>query len=124
MLAQVQGEPVVRAFTSDPVRIRSDVNMPTTGGPECQLPVGRLDFEWSFDLGLTLAGFPLDDKTKGTNTLYIAPNTMDVGNSYYFNVKALVQGYPELWNVAQAEVTAELSSPCRDLGAGLPSAED
>jgi hypothetical protein len=108
---QVQGDPILQVYRDSAVHIRSDVAMPVTGSSECLLPAQKLDFRWLFDLSRTLEGFPLDPKTRFTNTLYIPPATLTAGESYYFNVRAEVQGYPDLWNMAAAQVGCPVYPP-------------
>jgi len=95
----IEGDPVIRVFRSADLYIPVTVSVPSDGTQDCVLDLTgqKISFTWSFDTSQsTRSTFPLDPATKNSRILYIPPNTLSAGSTYYLKVVGVVEGRPEL----------------------------
>jgi hypothetical protein len=91
--------------------------------PSCAVPYPEMEFRWLYDTSTAEAKrggtFAFDPKTRFRKTLYIAPNSLTSGETYFLRVVGCVVGHPDLCNEAHAQIEVSFSAVSVKLSAPM-----
>eukprot|EP00854_Cymbomonas_tetramitiformis_P000561 gene561-957_t len=107
----VQGDPVLTTFRNQGLFAKADIAVPQDGPPECSVPSPDMRYRWSSNENEPDNNqFRFDPQTRYSKNMYIPPFTLTAGLTYYIEVEGEIDGAPELYNKALAQVYCRYSS--------------